>query len=108
MDKHRSEEGKSGDSDVFIAILPEKKNSNQVNDNVDSVQGNVVKMKVKRNGVTSTQLGELFEGVDFDDWPPVGDQQVAQADSVVDDSHIEKANEEEIHCTQLMASIVAL
>ncbi|RAL48877.1 hypothetical protein DM860_001197 [Cuscuta australis] len=70
---------------MFLSLSYLEKNS--INDNVDSVQGNVVRMKVKRNGVTSTQLGKLFEGVDFDDWP-IGDQQVAQADLVVDDSHI--------------------
>ncbi|VFQ76645.1 unnamed protein product [Cuscuta campestris] len=104
VEKQSSEDRGPGGSDVPIAVLGEKKG---VVDNGGSVEGNGMGLNLEWNGVTSTQLRELCNGVGFDDWP-MGDLQVVEADTVVNESHIENANEEEIHCTQLVVSSVAL
>ncbi|VFQ77240.1 unnamed protein product [Cuscuta campestris] len=57
VEKIASEDMRSGDSNVPIAILAEKEGI-QVLDNCGSLQGNAVGMSVGRNGVTPTQLSE--------------------------------------------------
>ncbi|VFQ88083.1 unnamed protein product [Cuscuta campestris] len=57
VEKIASEDMRSGDSNVPIAILAEKEGI-QVLDNGGSLQGNAVGMSVGRNGVTPTQLSE--------------------------------------------------
>ncbi|VFQ88623.1 unnamed protein product [Cuscuta campestris] len=59
VEKIASEDMRSGDSNVPIAILAEKEGvSIQVLDNGGSLQGNAVGMSVGRNEVTPTQLSE--------------------------------------------------
>ncbi|VFQ67553.1 unnamed protein product [Cuscuta campestris] len=55
VEKIASEDMRSGDSNVPIAILAEKEGI-QILDNGGSLQGNAVGMSVGRNGVTPTQL----------------------------------------------------